>query len=361
MDKESKIYIAGHTGVIGSAIWKKFLRKGYKNLVGRSHEALDLMENSKVRDFFFDEKPEYVILAAAFTDESKDSELKQADMIYRNLQIQNNIISECFRHNVKKLIFIACSEIYSPNVSEPIYEELLLSASLSHASEANSITKIAGIKMCESFNIQYKTNYITLVSSKLYGPKISNTLNCDNSIPTILRKIHLSKCLMENNWSGLYKDITKRQFDTLTGNSTIDEIKEALKKNGIFSNHIDLDCSGNTTLDFLWWEDFAEACLFALESLNSKAISEIRSQSKSYHINIGTGEEISLKTLSKKISEIIDYKGFVRFKQQHPHETIVKRIDVSKIHALGWTHAIGINKGINVLYRWYIRDLMTPI
>ncbi len=361
MNKESKIYIAGHTGVIGSAIWKKFLRKGYKNLVGRSHESLDLMEISKVRDFFFDEKPEYVILAAAFTDESKDSKLKQADIIYRNLQIQNNIISECFRHNVKKLIFIACSEIYSPTMSEPINEELLLSGSLSYASEANSITKIAGIKMCESFNIQYNTNYITLVSSKLYGPKFSNILCNDNSISVILRKIHLGKCLMENNWSGIKKDLTKRPFDTLNSNSTMDEIRKALNKNGIFSNHIDLNCSGNTTLDFLWWEDFAESCLFVLENISSYTISNLSNQSKSYHINIGTGEEITIKTLSKKISEIIDYKGIVRFKQQNSHETIVKRTDVSKIHALGWAHETSINKGINVLYRWYLTDLMNPI
>ncbi len=356
MNKMSKIYIAGHKGLVGSAIWANFLAKGYTQLVGRTHDELDLLDSQAVRAFFDKEKPEYVVLAAAFVGGIVANNTYRADFIYQNLQIQNNVIWESFRHKVKKLLFMGSSCVYPKEAPQPMSEDVLLTSSLEYTNEPYAIAKIAGLKMCESFNIQYGTNYIAVMPTNLYGPHDNFDLEKSHVLPALIRKMHLAKCLQENNWSGIQKDLKRRSLDEMNGKSTVDNFVFTLNKLGIFANHLELWGTGKPRREFLWSEDLADACVFIMENIHFRNLTVDKNEIRNCHINVGTGNEISIKELAALVAHTIGYKGKIKFNPGMPDGTMRKLTDVSKLRSLGWHHRVDLEEGIDRMYRWYLED-----
>ncbi len=356
MNKESKIYIAGHKGLVGSAIWENLLSKGYTQLMGRSHAELDLLDARAVKEFFDKERPEYVILAAAFVGGIVANNTYRADFIYQNLQIQNNVIGESFRHKVNKLLFLGSSCIYPKEAPQPMSEEVLLTSPLEYTNEPYAIAKIAGLKMCESFNIQYGTNYIAVMPTNLYGPNDNFDLEKSHVLPALIRKMHLAKCLQENNWSGIQKDLKRRSLDEMNGKSTVDNFVFTLNKLGIFANHLELWGTGKPRREFLWSEDLADACVYIMENVNFRDLSRDKKEIRNCHINIGTGKEITIRNLAALVAEIVGYKGKIKFNPAMPDGTMRKLTDVSKLRSLGWHHRVELENGIAQMYKWYLED-----
>src|SRR5690554_1688538 len=357
ISKSSKIYVAGHRGLVGSAIWNNLKKKGYTNLIGRTHKELDLMNGSEVSRFFDQEKPDFVFLAAAHVGGIIANNNYRADFIYRNLQIQNNVISESFRHNVKKLLFLGSTCIYPKEASQPISEDSLLTGPLEYTNEPYAIAKIAGLKMCESFNIQYGTNFIAVMPTNLYGPNDNFDLEKSHVLPAIIRKIHLSKALMEGNWNAIRRDIDARPIEQVSGSSTVEEITAILNKYGISEKSLILWGTGTPMREFLWSEEMADACVFILEHVDFADLTNNKKEVRNCHINIGSGEEISIRDLAYLVKECVDYRGLIEFDSSKPDGTMRKLTDVSKLNALGWKHSIRVNDGVKMLYEWYLNNL----
>ena len=347
MEKNAKIYVAGHRGLVGSAIWNNLLQKGYTNLIGKSHHELDLMDGVAVRAFFDAEQPEYVILAAAHVGGIMANNTYRADFIYKNLQIQQNVIGESFRHNVKKLLFLGSTCIYPRDAHQPIKETELLTAPLEQTNEPYAIAKIAGLKMCESFNLQYGTNYIAVMPTNLYGPHDNFDLERSHVLPAMIRKIHLAHCLKEGNWEAVLKDLNLRPVEGVNGDCNNNEIRNILKKYGISESGVELWGTGTPLREFLWSEEMADASVFIMEQVDFK---DARS-----HINIGTGKEITIKALAELIMKTVGYTGKLTFDSSKPDGTMRKLTDPSKLHALGWHHRIEIEEGVQRMYEWYLK------
>ena len=347
MEKDAKIYVAGHRGLVGSAIWNNLLQKGYTNLIGKSHHELDLMDGVAVRAFFDAEQPEYVILAAAHVGGIMANNTYRADFIYKNLQIQQNVIGESFRHNVKKLLFLGSTCIYPRDARQPIKETELLTAPLEQTNEPYAIAKIAGLKMCESFNLQYGTNYIAVMPTNLYGPHDNFDLERSHVLPAMIRKIHLAHCLKEGNWEAVLKDLNLRPVEGVNGQYSQEEILHILKKYGISESGVELWGTGTPLREFLWSEEMADASVFIMEQVDFK---DARS-----HINIGTGKEITIKALAELIMKTVGYTGKLTFDSSKPDGTMRKLTDPSKLHALGWHHRIEIEEGVQRMYEWYLK------
>ncbi|MDR1517132.1 MAG: GDP-L-fucose synthase [Dysgonamonadaceae bacterium] len=354
MDKSSKIYVSGHRGLVGSAIWNALLAKGYKNLVGRTHKELDLLDGRAVQDFFDEEKPEYVFLAAAHVGGIVANNTYRADFIYQNLQIQNNVIGESFRHGVKKLLFLGSTCIYPKYAPQPMPENALLTSPLEYTNEPYAIAKIAGLKMCESFNVQYGTNYIAAMPTNLYGPNDNFDLEKSHVLPAMIRKIHLAKALMENDWEAIRKDLDSRPIENTSGKNSWEEITEILEKYGITSSQLALWGTGNPLREFLWSEEMADACVFVMENVDFSDLSEGKTEIRNCHINIGTGKEISIRNLATLIQKTVGYAGEIVFDTSKPSGTLRKLTDVSKLNALGWRHKIEIEEGVKRMYEWYL-------
>ena len=353
MKKHSKIYIAGHRGLVGSAIWKNLAQKGYTNLIGRTSKELDLMDGVAVAQFFKEEKPEYVFLAAAHVGGIVANNTYRADFIYRNLQIQNNVIGESYKHNVKKLLFLGSTCVYPKEAPQPMTEDSLLTSPLEYTNEPYAIAKIAGLKMCESFNLQYGTNYIAVMPTNLYGPNDNFHLEKSHVLPAMIRKIHLAKCLMNNDWAAVEKDLNERPVEQVTGKSTHDEIVTILKKYGISASEVQLWGTGKPLREFLWSEEMADACVFVMEQVNFDDLKGTHKEVRNCHINIGTGKEISIHNLAMLIKERVGYKGTITFDTSKPDGTMRKLTDVSKLNALGWKHTVEVDEGVERLYKWY--------
>lgn len=353
MNKDSKIYIAGNHGLVGSAIWKTLQKKGFANLIGRSHEELDLLDSVAVSEFFKKEKPEYVYLAAAYVGGIMANNIYRADFIYRNLQIQNNIIYESFKHNVKKLLFLGSTCVYPREAPQPISEDFLLTSPLEYTNEPYAIAKIAGLKMCESFNIQYGTNFIAVMPTNLYGPNDNFDLEKSHVLPAMIRKIHLGKCLKENNWDSIRKDLNKRPVENVSGKNSIEEIISMLKRYGVSANKIELWGTGKPMREFLWSEDMADACIYIMNNVDFSDLSKDKTEIRNCHINIGTGKEISIRDLSQLIKQTVGYTGDITFDPSKPDGTMRKLTDVLKLNSLGWQHQIEIEEGIRRMYDWY--------
>ena len=332
---------------MGSAIWNNLLQKGYTNLIGKSHHELDLMDGVAVRAFFDAEQPEYVILAAAHVGGIMANNTYRADFIYKNLQIQQNVIGESFRHNVKKLLFLGSTCIYPRDAHQPIKETELLTAPLEQTNEPYAIAKIAGLKMCESFNLQYGTNYIAVMPTNLYGPHDNFDLERSHVLPAMIRKIHLAHCLKEGNWEAVLKDLNLRPVEGVNGQYSQEEILNILKKYGISESGVELWGTGTPLREFLWSEEMADASVFIMEQVDFK---DARS-----HINIGTGKEISIKALAELIMKTVGYTGKLTFDSSKPDGTMRKLTDPSKLHALGWHHRIEIEEGVQRMYEWYFK------
>jgi GDP-L-fucose synthase len=364
MKKESKIYVAGHKGLVGSAIWKNLQAKGYTNLVGRTSSELDLRNQKAVEEFFAAEKPEYVFLAAAKVGGIMANSIYRADFIYQNLQIQNNVIHNAYLHGVKKLLFLGSTCIYPRDAQQPMKETELLTSPLEYTNEPYAIAKIAGIKMCESYNLQYGTNYIAVMPTNLYGPNDNFDLEKSHVLPAMIRKMHLGKCLYDNNWDALREDLNRRPVEGVSGSSSEQEILAILDKYGIKQLNgcsVELWGTGTPLREFLWSEEMADASVFCMENVNfDDLISEIRTNSsnsqeiRNTHINIGTGKEITIRDLAYRIKEVVGFGGEIVFNSDKPDGTMRKLTDPSKLHSLGWHHKIEIEDGVKMMYDWYI-------
>ena len=356
MEKNAKIYVAGHRGLVGSAIWKNLQDKGYTNLVGRTHKELDLLDGTAVRNFFDEEQPEYVFLAAAFVGGIMANSIYRADFIYKNLQIQQNIIGESFRHHVKKLLFLGCTCIYPRDAEQPMKEDVLLTSPLEYTNEPYAIAKIAGLKMCESFNLQYGTNYIAVMPTNLYGPNDNFDLERSHVLPAMIRKIHLAHCLKEGNWEAVRKDMNQRPVEGVNGDSSKEDILAILKKYGISETEVTLWGTGTPLREFLWSEEMADASVFVMEHVDFKdTYKEGSKDIRNCHINIGTGKEITIRQLAERIVETVGYQGKLTFDSSKPDGTMRKLTDPSKLHALGWHHKIEIEEGVQRMYEWYLK------
>ncbi|MDR0745426.1 MAG: GDP-L-fucose synthase [Mediterranea sp.] len=355
MNKDAKIYIAGHRGLVGSAIRQNLQNKGYTRLTGKTHSELDLMDPVAVRRFFDEERPEYVFLAAAYVGGILANNTYRADFIYNNLQIQQNIIGESFRHNVKKLLFLGSTCIYPRDAKQPISEDELLAAPLEYTNEPYAIAKIAGLKMCESFNLQYGANYIAVMPTNLYGPNDNFDLERSHVLPAMVRKIHLAKCLLEDDWEAVKADLDKRPVEGVTGSSSKEEIQGVLSEYGITSREVELWGTGKPLREFLWSEEMADACVFIMEHVDFVQLKGTNKEVRNCHINIGTGKEISIKELAGLIARTVNYGGNIRFNSDKPDGTMRKLTDPSKLHALGWHHRIEIDEGVGRMYEWYLK------
>ncbi len=360
MNKTSKIYVAGHLGLVGSAITKSLKSKGYTNIIGRSFHELNLLDQKAVAEFFETEKPEYVILAAAKVGGIVANSIYRGQFIYENLQIQNNIIHQSYLNGVKKLLFLGSTCIYPKEAPQPMPEDCLLTDVLEYTNEPYAIAKIAGLKMCESYNIQYGTNYISVMPTNLYGPNDNFNLETSHVLPAMIRKIHLANCLQNNNWEDLRKDLERRPVEGVSGNADETAILSIMQKYGITrqangSVVLALWGTGRPMREFLWSEDMADACVYLLENRNFEDVkAQCGNEIKNTHINIGTGLEISIKGLSELIRKTIGFEGVIEFDSSKPDGTMRKLTDPSKLHRLGWKHRIEIEEGIGKLYDWYL-------
>ena len=354
MEKNAKIFVAGHRGLVGSAIWNNLKSRGYENLVGRTHKELDLMDPVAVKKFFDDEQPDAVVLAAAHVGGIMANLRYRADFIYQNLQIQQNVIGESFRHGVKKLLFLGSTCIYPRMAPQPMAEEALLTSELEYTNEPYAIAKIAGLKMCESFSLQYGCNYIAVMPTNLYGPNDNFHLENSHVLPAMIRKIHLAKCLNENLWDEVRKDLNLRPVEGINGANSSDEILAVLAKYGIEPQRVTLWGTGSPMREFLWSEEMADASVHVLLNVDFKdtydpADKEVRN----CHINVGTGKEVTIREAAEKIIREIDFKGELCWDTSKPDGTPRKLTDVTKLHRLGWHHKVEIDEGIHRLYKWY--------
>ena len=357
MNRNTKIYIAGHKGLVGSAIWNNLLSRGYTNLIGRTHQELDLLDAAAVRKFFDEEKPEAVVLAAAHVGGIMANNIYRADFIYNNLQIQQNVIGESFRHNVKKLLFLGSTCIYPREAPQPMKEDCLLTDTLEYTNEPYAIAKIAGLKMCESFNIQYGTNYIAVMPTNLYGPNDNFHLEKSHVLPAMIRKIHLAKCLNENDWESVRKDLNLRPVEGIDGNNSDEEILKVLAKYGISPEAVTLWGTGTPMREFLWSEEMADASVHVLLNVDFKdTYDPSQKEIRNCHINVGTGKEVSIRQAAEMIVKEIGFKGDLRWDSTKPDGTMRKLTDVTKLHNLGWHHKIEIDEGIHRMYEWYLNN-----
>jgi GDP-L-fucose synthase len=304
MNKDSKIYVAGHRGLVGSAIAQNLKEKGYTNIMEKTHEELDLTNQAEVKKFFEEEKPEYVFLAAAKVGGIHANNTYPADFIYENLEIQNNVIKAAHDFKVKKLLFLGSSCIYPKMCPQPIKEEYLLLGYLEETNEAYALAKIAGLKMCQFFKKQYGDNFISCMPTNLYGPNDNFDLNNSHVMPALIRKFHEAK----------------------VNNELVVEVWG----------------SGKPLREFLYVEDMADACVFLMENYHGEE-----------HVNVGTGVEISIWNLAKLVKKVVGYEGEIIFNADMPDGTPRKLLDVSKLHGLGWRHKIGLEEGVKLAYQWF--------
>ena len=359
LDKQSKIYVAGHRGLVGSAIWNNLLKRGYTNLVGRTHAQLDLLDGVAVKAFFDQEQPDAVVLAAAHVGGIMANLTYRADFIYENLQIQQNVIGESFRHGVKKLLFLGSTCIYPRMAPQPMHEDALLTSELEYTNEPYAIAKIAGLKMCESFNLQYGCNYIAVMPTNLYGPNDNFHLENSHVLPAMIRKVYLAKCLNEADWNSVRRDLDRRPVEGVDGSATEEAILQVLSKYGITPEAVTLWGTGSPLREFLWSEDMADASVYVLLNVDFKDTYAPDSREiRNCHINVGTGKELTIRQLAEKVVSTIGFKGALRWDASKPDGTPRKLIDVSKLHSLGWHHQVEIDEGIQRLFTWYINDII---
>lgn len=358
MRKNSKIYVAGHKGLVGSSILQLLQKKGYTNIIVKEHSELDLRDSYLVSDFFRKNKPEYVVLAAAKVGGISANNRYRAEFIYDNLMIQTNIIHYSYLNGVKKMLFLGSTCVYPKESSLPIKEEELLTSCLEYTNEPYSIAKIAGMKMCESYNLQYGTNFISAMPTNLYGINDNFDLEDSHVIPALIRKFYLAKALEDNNWISIRRDLNQHNIGRTTGDASKKEILDVLKKYGvIYSNNktsVEIWGTGKPKREFLFSKDMAEACVFLLEEkdfddMYNKDISDIRNS----HVNIGTGTDISIEDLSKLIKKELDFEGSIFFNKNKPDGTMRKVTDTSKLKHLGWKSKVNIFDGIRLVCNWY--------
>lgn len=355
LDKSAKIYVAGHRGLVGSAIMRNLKRRGYTNVIGRTHKELDLLDPVAVREFFDKERPDVVVLAAAHVGGIMANLVNRADFIFQNLQIQQNVIGEAWKHGVRKLVFLGSTCIYPKNAPQPIPEDALLTSPLEYTNEPYAIAKIAGLKLCESLNLQYGTDYIAVMPTNLYGPGDNFHLEHSHVLPGMLRKMHLARLLNEGDMEGIRNDLRRLPVSGIDANTATDaEIAAALEKYGIFTDRLELWGTGKPLREFLWSEDMADATVHVLLNVGFDRLRGDRDEVRNCHINIGTGKELTIARLAELVKKTVNYKGRICWDARHPDGTMRKLCDVSKIHSLGWHHSVELEDGVRKLYDHYL-------
>jgi GDP-L-fucose synthase len=367
MDKNSKIYIAGHNGMVGSAIHRNLMAKGYSNFVFTPFPPYDLTDQKTVADFFEKEKPEYVVLAAAKVGGILSNNKYRAQFIYENLMIQNNIIHQSYVNGVKKLLFLGSSCIYPGKCPQPIKEEYLLTGELEYTNEPYAIAKIAGIKICESYNVQYGTNFVSVMPTNLYGPNDNYNLETSHVLPALIRKMYLGKCLENNDWKSIRKDLKKYPIEGVSDSFSESEILDKLSKYGVqisqdtshltpHTSHrvsITLWGTGSPYREFLYVDDLADACVFVMQNIDFEDLKPSKGSVLNTHINIGTGQDLTIQELAMLIKGTVGFKGQLNWDSSKPDGTYRKLLDVSKINNLGWKEKISLKDGIEMIYRKY--------
>jgi len=348
VDLNAKIFVAGHKGLVGSAIVQQLQARGYDNLLLRNRSELDLRDQAAVTDFFAAEKPDYVFLAAAKVGGIVANNTYRADFIYENLAIQNNIIHQSWVHGVQKLLFLGSSCIYPRECPQPMKEEYLLTGPLEYTNEPYAIAKIAGIKLCESYNLQYGTNFISVMPTNLYGPGDNFDLEKSHVLPALLRKMHLARLLEAGNMAAVLADLQV---------GTEAEARGILERFGVSAASVQIWGSGNPRREFLWSEDMADACVFLMQERDfadtyAPGTREIRNT----HINIGTGADVSVAELAELVRQTVGFGGRLEFDTSKPDGTLRKLTDVGKLHALGWRHRVELEEGIRRAYEWYLES-----
>ncbi len=322
LDKYSKIYIAGHRGMVGSAIKRKFEAEGFENIVTRTHSELDLTRQNEVENFFEKERPEYVILAAAKVGGILANNTYRAEFIYENLMIEVNVIHAAYKYGVKKLLFLGSSCIYPKFANQPIKEEELLSGYLEKTNEPYAIAKIAGIKLCENYYLQYGSNFFSVMPTNLYGPNDNFDLETSHVLPALIRKFHEAK---QRSAPSVQRSVDSKNEVVIWG-------------------------TGKPKREFLYVDDLADAVYFLMNKIDAKDIYEKGIS----HLNIGTGEDLSISELAELIKKIIGYKGEIVYDTTKPDGTPRKLLDVSSIHKLGWKHSTSLEDGIKRTYEWFV-------
>jgi GDP-L-fucose synthase len=384
MNPGSKIYVAGHTGMVGSAITRQLKEKGYANIIGRTIEELDLTNQQSVSGFFEKEKPEYVILAAAKVGGIMANNTYRAQFLYENLMIEANIIHQAYLYGVKKLLFLGSSCIYPKNAPQPLREEYLLTSELEQTNEPYAIAKIAGIKLCESYYRQYGCNFISAMPTNLYGPNDNYNLETSHVLPALIRKMHLGKCLETRDWTALRADLTKRPIEGITGTSTQVDILQILKKYGITpSPHhpvtlspthkgadpvtVTLWGTGQVFREFMHVDDMATACVKIMEDINLEDLITLHNSRLTTHdsrftthdspptfLNIGTGIDQSIAEIAEMVKKVVGFRGIIKWDSTKPDGTYKKLMDVSKLRDIGFSNARSLESGTESVYNQYL-------
>ena len=361
MNKDSKIYIAGHNGLVGSALLNNLKQKGYTNFVLRTFEELDLTNQFAVEAFFAAEKPEYIFLAAAKVGGIMANNIYRGQFIIENLQIQNNIIHNAWEHGVKKLLFLGSSCIYPKNAPQPMHEDHLLTGELEYTNEPYAIAKIAGIKVCESYNLQYGTNFVSVMPTNLYGPNDNFHLKNSHVLPGMMRKMYLAQCLENNNWNAIRLDLANRPVVEVNDDSAEDAILGFLSDIGINKDSngkvsLSLWGTGTPLREFLHVTDMADACVYVMEHIDFEDLKPSDSNEiRNTHINIGSGNELTIRQLAELIQKVTGFKGEILFDASKPDGTMRKLLDVSKLNKLGWKSKIGLEEGVKKVFEEYVK------
>ncbi|MDO8281275.1 MAG: GDP-L-fucose synthase [Thermodesulfovibrionia bacterium] len=356
MKIDSKIYVAGHKGLVGSFLVRKLQHKKYNDLITKTHSELDLTRQADVELFFERTKPEYVFLAAAKVGGILANNTYKAEFIYNNIAIATNIIHTSYKYGVKKLLNLGSSCIYPKFTSQPMKEENILTGSLEPTNEPYAIAKIAAIKLCRYYNEQYGTNYISVMPTNIYGPNDNFNLETAHVIPALIRKFHLAKLMRNQDFNGIKNDFQCHPLGFELERNIIPERNETLVNTldrlGISAEHVTLWGAGKPYREFLYVDDLADASVYLMENYDYEAIGEF--------INVGTGEDIKIKDLAELIKEIVSYEGEIKYDLSKPEGTPRKLLDVSKIESLGWKPNIGLRSGIQTTYNWYVRETSFP-
>lgn len=357
MNKSSKIYVAGHRGLVGSAIVKCLQAGGYDNIITRTHAELDLTDQAAVVRFFETERPDYVFLAAAKVGGIAANNTYRADFIYENTIMECNVIHNAYVCGVKKLLFLGSTCIYPRDAVQPMTEDALLSSPLEYTNEPYAIAKIAGLKMCESYNLQYGTNFIAVMPTNLYGPNDNFDLETSHVLPAMIRKIFLGKCLSEGDMQRLEVDFRRMPVEGADGGDRA-KMLAVMEKYGVrlcADGEVEVEIwgTGAPLREFLWSEDMAAACVYVMERVDWSDLKGDSKEVRNCHINIGTGTEVSIKALAVMIAERVGFKGRVVFNKEKPDGTMRKLTDPTKLHKLGWRHTVELEQGVEKLFNWY--------
>lgn len=358
LDKKSKIYVAGHRGLVGSAIMANLRARGYENVIGRTHSELDLLDPVATAHFFDTERPDAVVLAAAHVGGIMANSRYRADFIYENLQIQQNVIGNAYRTGCRKLLFLGSTCIYPRNAPQPIPEEALLTSPLEYTNEPYAVAKIAGLKMCEAFNMQHGTDFVAVMPTNLYGPNDNFDLENSHVLPAMIRKLHLAKLLSDGRYADIAADLRRRPVHGINPEDSPENIARELERFGIFPDKLRLWGSGKPLREFLWSEDMADACVHVLLNVSFNDIARLCGpEVRNTHINIGTGRELTIAQLAALAAKTTGFDGTIEWDSGKPDGTMRKLCDVRRLHALGWKHTVELPDGIDRLYKWYLDSI----